>query len=109
MMVVSFRQTLLSSSLGEVEFCTDCFSTKYKWRLEVNHHRSCHLGDSVDHLFDDPVLVLSIGRVWFVYCTTSGEHQSEGFVVMLSSSTIAPKLYYFVSNGVKWSLEAMVW
>jgi len=89
----------------EVDCGIDCFSPKDKWRLGVNHDRSCFLGDGLDHAFGNPILMVSVGRTWFVCCATSGEHQSEGCVDIFSAAIIAPKSLHFVSHGVNSGLK----
>jgi len=103
--VVSFHYAFIWGSPVEVDCCIDCFSPKNKWRLGVNHHRSCILGDGLDYAFGNPILMVSVRRTWFVCCTTSCEHLSEGLVVVFSASNVAPKLFHFVSHGVNSGLK----
>jgi hypothetical protein len=89
----------------EVDSGIDFFSPKDKWRLEVNRHRSCILGDGLNHVFGNPILMVRLGRTSFVCFAMSSVHQSEGPVVLFSAAIITLKLFYFVSHGVNSGLK----
>jgi len=101
-MVISFRSALVWGSLVEVH--CGC-SPKVKRRPGVNHYGSCFLGDGLDHVFSNAILMVSVGRTWFVCCATSSEHQSEGLVVIFSAAIVAPKSFHFISHGVNSGLK----
>jgi len=98
--VVTFRLAFIWGSLVEVDCGIACFSPKDKWRLGVNHHGSCFLGDGLDHAFGNAILMVSIGRTWFVCSATRSEHLSEGLIVIFSVAIIIPNSFHFVSDGV---------
>jgi len=106
--VISFRWAFIWGSLVEVDCGIDCFSPKNKWCLGVNHHRSCFLGDGQYSAFGNPIQMESVGRTWFIRCTTSSEHLLEGLVVIFSVSIVAPKSFHFVSHRVNSGLECLV-
>jgi len=91
--------------LVEVDRGIDCFSRKEKWRLGVNHHRWFFLSDRLDHALGNAILIVSVGRTWFVRCTTSTKHQSDGFVAIFSAAIIAPTSFHFVSYGINSGLK----
>ena len=89
----------------EVDCGIDCFFPKDKWRLAVNHHGSCFLGDGLEHAFGDTILMASVGRTWFLCCATSSEHPLEGLIIIFSVANVALKLFDFVSHGVHLGLK----
>jgi hypothetical protein len=103
--VVSFCYAFVWGSLVEVDCSIDCFSPKDKWRLGVNHHGSCFRGDGLDHAFGNGILMVSLGRTWFICCATSSEHLSEGLIVIVSTAIVEPKSFHFVSHGVNSGLK----
>jgi len=76
--VISSCYTFVWSLLVEVDCGMDYLSPNYKWRLGVIHHRSCFLSDGLDHALHNFVLLVRVGRAWFICCTASSKHQPEG-------------------------------
>ena len=99
------RYAFVWGSLVEVDGGTDSFSPKHEWHLEVNHHRSCFLGDGLDHAFGHCIPMLSVGKIWCIRCTMSSKHQSEGLVVVFSVTNSRAKSFPFVSHRVSWGLK----
>jgi hypothetical protein len=83
---------------GALNSSIDRVSLKDNFPLGVNHYGSCILVNGLDHPFGIAVLILSGGKIWFVYCTTSSQQQSEGFIVIFSEVLVTPKSFDFLSH-----------
>jgi len=51
----------------EVDCGDHCLSPRNKCRLELYEHRLGFLGECLDHTLRSPILMVSIGRAWFLY------------------------------------------
>ena len=89
----------------KIDCSIDCLTPRDKWHLGIDHHGWRFLGDGLDHAFGNTILMVSVGRTWFLCCAVSIEHQSDGHVVIFSVAMIAPKLGPLVSHGVNSSLK----
>jgi len=81
----------------EVDRSVDSFSPKLDRCFGVNHHSSILLGDGTDHSLRDTVLVVRVGRAWFICCAAGSEHRAEGLVTVLSSAIVASESFDLIA------------
>lgn len=59
----------------EVDSSIDYFSPKKTWCLGVDQHRLCFLGDGLDYVFGNPILMMKLLSPLFIHCTMISKHQ----------------------------------
>ena len=75
----------------EIDCGINCCSPELNWSLGVNYHHPGLFSDYTDHAFGNPILMVSVWRIWLVCCTAGREDILERLIVVFSLSIIAPE------------------
>jgi len=92
----------------EIDGGIDCFFTELNGSLPVDHHRLGFFSDCMDYSFGNTILTMSIWRAWLTCRTAGHEDISEGLIVILSPSIIAPESLDLISHRVYSCLKSLV-